>query len=34
LSFVKVVVECGRTDREMDKQDAANSRLALFRWRS
>ena len=30
FSLAKEFVECGRTDREMDKQDEAHSRLSLF----
>jgi hypothetical protein len=29
-SLVKEVVECGRTDKERDKQDEANGRFSVF----
>jgi len=28
------VVECGQTDREVDKQDEVTSRLLIFFWLS
>jgi len=31
-SLVKEFVECGRTDRQIDKQTESNSGLSLFCW--
>jgi len=33
-SLEKEFVECGKTDKELDKQDEANSSLSPFCWQS